>query len=144
MPDLPEVVLIEDNPDDEKLVARALSRSKMEHRLTVLRDGEEATNWLDALTEQSDGRLPSLVLMDNKMPKKTGMEILQRIRSDPRLAAMPIVMMSHAADPRGAGEYFRFGANSVINKGVDWEAVIHDLTLTMEYWLGVNQTGILT
>jgi two-component system, response regulator len=140
---LPEIVLVEDNPDDEKLVERALKKANVPHRLTVLRDGEEAAAWLDRCQKAFETRedLPSIILMDHRVPKISGLDLLKRIRGDARFSTMPIVMMSSGAEHRDLSEYFLAGANSVISKGVDWAEAMEKLPATVNYWVNINRAG---
>lgn len=144
MGEQPEIVLVEDNADDEKLVQRALYKAGIEHRLIVLRDGDEASAWFEG--HRADGtpkeKLPRLVLMDHRVPKISGLELLRLMRSDQRFASVPIVMMSSGAEHRDLSEYFTAGANSVIAKHVDWSEAMEKLAGAVRYWLFIHRPGI--
>lgn len=139
-----EVVLIEDNSDDERLVQMALGKSGIEHSLVVLRDGEEAWNWFAARVPAGSQRSehPGVVLLDHRVPKLSGLELLERLRSEPRFDTIPVVIVSSGAELRDLSEYYRAGANSVIGKSTDWAESMIKLPAVVSYWLDVNKTGI--
>lgn len=137
----PVILLVEDNPRDEALTLRALKKSNIVNKVTIARDGAEALDYLFA--RGADGTrnpLPHLILLDLKLPKIDGHEVLRRIRSDERTRLLPIVILTTSVEDKDRLEGYRLGANSYIRKPVDFtefvEAVVH-LGL---YWLVLNQS----
>ncbi len=132
-----EILLVEDNPNDVELTLHALRREKLANRIHVARDGEEA---LDFLFQSAQATLPpKLVLLDLKLPKVDGIEVLRRIRSDPRTKPLPVVILTASREEKDMVNGYKLGANSYIQKPVDFDAfreVIRHLGL---YWLVVNQ-----
>ena len=133
------ILLVEDNPDDEALTLRALRRAKVSNEVVVARDGAEA---LECLFGTSGGRAPvsaQVVLLDLKLPKLDGLEVLRRLRADPRTALLPVVILTSSNEEQDRIEGYKLGANSYVRKPVDFgqfaEAVGH-LGL---YWLLLNQ-----
>ena len=132
------ILLVEDNPDDEKLTLRALKQSEVPNETVVARDGEEACTFLfgngDALE-----RLPDLVLLDLKLPKVGGLEILQRMRRDERTKSVPIVILTSSDEERDIMMSYNLGANSYIRKPVDYAQFIETVKLLGQYWLTANR-----
>jgi two-component system response regulator len=129
------IVLVEDNADDEALTLRALNKRGIANEIVVLRDGVEALAFLLS----PDQPLPNLVLLDLKLPRLNGLEVLQRLRSEPRTALLPIVILTSSNEDRDLVEGYRLGANSYIRKPVDFvqfSDAVHQLGL---YWLVLNQ-----
>ena len=132
-----EILLVEDNPNDVELTLHALRREKLANRIHVVRDGEEA---LDFLFQRAQPSLPpKVVLLDLKLPKVDGLEVLRQIRSDVRTKALPVVILTASREEKDMVNGYKLGVNSYIQKPVDFEAfreVIRQLGL---YWLVVNQ-----
>lgn len=135
--DVPLILLVEDNADDEALTLRALARSGIVNRVEVVRDGAEALDYL--LGPGSDARpLPALVLLDIKLPKIDGLEVLRRLREDPRTSLLPIVILTTSQEEQDVKNGYRLRANSYVTKPIDFAkfaASIRDLGL---YWLVLN------
>jgi two-component system response regulator len=129
------IVLVEDNPDDEALTLRALKKNAIVNEIVVLRDGAEA---LDYLTGGASS-LPQLVLLDLKLPRIDGLEVLRRLRSEPRTSLMPIVVLTSSNEERDLVESYRLGANSYIRKPVDFEQFTEAVRQLGLYWLVLNQ-----
>jgi DNA-binding response OmpR family regulator len=131
----PIIALVEDNADDEALTLRALKKSGIANEIVVLRDGVEALNFLLS----PDKPLPQLVLLDLKLPRKDGLEVLGELRGNPRTELLPIVILTSSREERDLVEGYRLRANSYVRKPVDFtqfsEAVRH-LGL---YWLVLNE-----
>jgi two-component system response regulator len=130
------IALIEDNADDEALTMRALKKHGIANDIVVLRDGVEALEFLLAPSQP----LPHLVLLDLNLPRINGLEVLQRLRSDPRTALLPVVILTSSNEERDLMEGYRLGANSYVRKPVDFlqfSEAVHQLGL---YWLVLNQT----
>ncbi len=136
------VLLVEDNPDDEALTRRAFRRSKLANDIHVTRDGVEALEYLHGRPEgESTGwthPLPRLVLLDLKLPRVDGLEVLTAIRSTERTRLLPVVILTSSDEDRDLVESYELGANSYIRKPVGFEEftrVIEELGL---YWLVIN------
>jgi two-component system response regulator len=134
-PDMPVIVLIEDNPDDEALTLRALSKNGIANEVIVLRDGAEALDRLLAV----DAPSPQLVLLDLKLPRIDGLEVLRRLRSEPSTTLLPIVILTSSNEERDLVESYRLGANSYIRKPVDFEQFTEAVRQLGLYWLVLNQ-----
>lgn len=130
------ILLVEDNADDERLAVRALRHAVPEVTPIVARDGVEAIETLsdDALLERM-----KLVLLDLKLPKLSGLEVLGRIRADGRTRHLPVVVFTSSAELRDLNEAYRLGANSLIQKPVEFNAFNEIVEYTSRYWLRFNQ-----
>ncbi|MFP4394805.1 MAG: response regulator [Anaerolineales bacterium] len=139
----PIILLVEDNPDDEWLMMRALEKSYATGQadIVVVRDGVEALNYLFAEDSPIQSRLDelALVLLDLKLPKIDGLEILQRIRANERTASLPIVVLTTSSEHRDILTSYRLGANSYIRKPVDFQAFTEIVQQLSSYWLNLNQ-----
>lgn len=129
------ILLVEDNPDDEQLTLRALKRSKVTNPIIIARDGAEALEVLFAADP-----LPSLILLDLKLPKIDGLEVLQRIRSDPRMELLPVVILTSSSEQRDIIESYQLKANSYVRKPVDFEQFTDAVSQLGLYWLLINET----
>lgn len=134
------ILLVEDNPSDADLVVRALTRSGLRAAIVRAHDGVEAIDWLNAAaTAGGSASLPQLVLLDCKLPKLTGVEVLQRIRADERLRDLVVVMLTSSMEARDIVDAYRAGVNSYVVKPVEFEAFFDTVGRLGQYWLGVNQ-----
>ena len=132
------ILLVEDNSDDEQLTLRAMRHSEVPNIIRVARDGAEA---IDVLFGESAGRRqPDLVLLDLKLPKISGLEVLARIRSDPRTRTLPVVVLTSSDEERDILESYSHGANSYIRKPVDFDEFIDAVKQLGLYWLVFNRT----
>ncbi|WP_025227476.1 response regulator [Fimbriimonas ginsengisoli] len=132
------ILLVEDNADDEQLTLRAMRQSEVPNIIRVARDGAEA---IDHLFGAGAGkRLPDLVLLDLKLPKISGLEVLQRIRSEPTTKTLPIVVLTSSDEERDIVESYSLGANSYIRKPVDFDEFIDAVKQLGLYWLSMNRT----
>lgn len=131
------ILLVEDNADDEQLTLRAMRQCEIPTEISVARDGAEA---IDILTVQTDKPLPDLVLLDLKLPKFSGLEVLQRIRADERTKALPVVVLTSSDEERDIAESYNLGANSYIRKPVDFDEFIDAVRQLGLYWLVMNRT----
>jgi two-component system response regulator len=133
------ILLVEDNADDEQLTLRAMRQSDVPNIIRVARDGAEA---IDALFGATSGsRLPDLVLLDLKLPKVSGLEVLQRIRSEAKTRTLPIVVLTSSDEERDIVESYNLGANSYIRKPVDFDEFIDAVRQLGLYWLSMNRTA---
>lgn len=130
------ILLVEDNPDDEKLTLRAMRQCEVPNLIIVARDGEEA------LLHLQDGmkRLPSLILLDLKLPKVGGIEVLRRLRSSQRTRHLPVVVLTSSDEERDILQCYDNGANSYIRKPVDFDQFIDAVKQLGLYWLVFNRT----
>jgi len=126
------VLLVEDNPDDERLAMRAITRHRTAPTATVARDGEEAIAALQTPSEYA------LVLLDIKLPKTSGVEVLQWARNQPHLRCIPIVMLTSSDESSDLGRCYDLGANAFVRKPVDYEAYNRALSTTLDFWLDTN------
>jgi two-component system response regulator len=131
----PLIVLVEDNPDDEALTLRALRKGDVDARVEVLRDGAEA---LEYLLDTSHPR-PDLVLLDIKLPKIDGLEVLRRLRADEQGALLPVVVLTTSQEEQDVVTSYRYGANSYILKPVDFSRFISAVGMLGLYWLTLNE-----
>ena len=130
------ILLVEDNPDDEALMLRAFQRSKLANRIDVARDGAEA---LAYLIGPSARPVPTLVILDLKLPKVDGLEVLRRLRGEERTRTLPVVVLTSSREEQDLVESYRLGANSYVRKPVDFMQFA-DATQTLGlYWLVVNE-----
>jgi len=137
----PYILLVEDNPDDELLTRRALRKNKIPNEVVVIRDGSAAIDFLFAQGQYSSRaqRQPDLVLLDLKMPKVDGLELLKTIRADKRTAMLPVVMLTTSNEESDIRMSYACGANSYVRKPVDFAQFTHAMRLIGEYWLGLNE-----
>ena len=130
------ILLVEDNADDEALAMRALRKNNIANEVIVARDGAEA---LDCLFGEN-ARLPQVVLLDLKLPKIDGLEVLRRIRADERTQFLPVVILTSSNEDRDLVDGYRLGANSYIRKPVDFAQFTESVRQLGLYWLVLNQT----
>lgn len=129
------ILLVEDNPDDELLAVRALKRHNVVNQIEVVRDGQQALDYL-----LSDSRpLPALVLLDLKLPKVSGLEVLQRLRQNARTAILPVVMLTTSKEDQDLLNSYRSGCNSYIRKPVNFEEFVTAMMHLKVYWLAINE-----
>lgn len=135
------ILLVEDNPDDEALTLRAI-RKHMPYGIVVARDGAEALEHLFG-GGQGAGRhevpVPILVLLDLKLPKVNGLEVLRRMREESRTRSIPVIVFTSSTEEQDILDSYRLGANSYIRKPVDYGQFCDNMKQVMHYWLGVNQ-----
>ena len=130
------ILLVEDNPDDEMLTLRALEKNNIDNRVVVARDGAEALNLI--FGPQSGGIYPGLVLLDLRLPKLDGLEVLSRLRSDPRTKLVPIVIFTSSDEEQDILRSYVQGANSYIRKPIDFNHYSEAIRQTATYWLRLN------
>lgn len=131
---IPYLLVVEDNPDDELLLRMAWEQTRSSSPMEVVRDGAAALQFLEA----SDRRLPRMVLLDLKLPKLGGLEVLKWIRAQPRMKAMPVVVFSSSKEERDLVESYDRGCNSFVSKPVDfseYQDAVRDLS---RYWMNLN------
>ncbi|MBS3963448.1 MAG: response regulator, partial [Methylomonas sp.] len=132
------ILLVEDNPDDEALTLRALRKNNILNEVVVVRDGVEALDHLfagESHSNRASDELPQLVLLDLKLPKLDGLEVLKRIRSDLRTQFLPVVILTTSNEDRDILSSYELGANSFIRKPVDFEQFMEAVRQLGLYWL---------
>jgi two-component system, response regulator len=136
------LLLVEDNPDDEALTLRALKRNNILNEVVVARDGVEALDYLFGTGAYSGRDLsapPPLVLLDLKLPKVDGLEVLRRMRADPRTRCLPVVMLTTSNEERDLRDAYDLGVNSFIRKPVDFAQFMAAVGQLGLYWLVLNE-----
>lgn len=134
------ILLVEDNPDDVALALRAFHKSSVKTRLVVARDGVEALEYLLGDARRATvPELPAVVLLDLKLPKINGFEVLKRLRRETRTARLPVVVLTSSREDRDLDRIYRLGANSYICKPVDFDRFQTVVGTLGNYWLDVNE-----
>lgn len=137
------ILLVEDNPDDEELILQALKDSRILNQVDVVRDGAEALDYLFAAGEYA-GRDPqagpAVILLDLKLPKVGGLEVLRRLRADPRTAFIPVVVLTSSSEDKDILGSYRLGANSYVRKPVAFETFAEAVRQLGLYWLLLNES----
>jgi two-component system response regulator len=136
------ILLVEDRPDDVELTLRAFARSNVANEIVVARDGEEAIDYLFAMGTHA-GRdpnlMPSVVLLDLKLPKVDGLEVLRRMRNDERTRRLPVVVLTSSNEEQDVARSYDLGANSYVRKPVDFAEFIEAARQLGLYWLLLNE-----
>jgi len=138
----PLILLVEDNPSDEKLTLLALKKCDVAHRVVVARDGAEALDYLFATgahAERDPSLLPTLVLLDLKLPKIDGLEVLRRVRADERTHSLPIVILTSSKQDEDVAQGYQSGANAYVRKPVAHAEFIAAAKTIGVFWLSLNQ-----
>lgn len=136
------LLLVEDNPDDEALTLRALRKHNLANEIVVARDGQEALDYLFGEGEYSgrDTRLqPQVILLDLKLPKVDGLQVLERLRAGPRTRHIPVVVLTSSNQEQDMVRSYDLGANSYVRKPVDFEQFLEAARRLGLYWLVLNQ-----
>ena len=136
------ILLVEDNPDDEALTLRAFKKHNITNEVVVAHDGAEALEYLFG-TGRYAGRdlrlMPQLILLDLKLPKVDGLEVLRQLRADDRTRLLPVVVLTSSTEERDLVESYRLGANSYVRKPVDFTQFVEAARQLGLYWLLMNQ-----
>jgi len=137
------ILLVEDNADDEELTLRALAKSNIMNRVVVARDGAAALDYLLVRGEHASrdpNEVPQVVLLDLKLPKVDGLEVLRQVRADPRTRRLPIVILTSSAEEQDVLRGYELGANSYIRKPVDFTQFVEAVRQLGLYWLVLNES----
>ncbi|MEQ8687262.1 MAG: response regulator [Imperialibacter sp.] len=132
----PDLLLIEDNPDDAKLAIRILRKNNIASHLLHLKDGEEAISYLSSL---SRSKAPKLILLDIKMPKVDGIEVLRKVKSNPELKSTVVVILTSSGEEKDIADAYRSGVNAYLVKPVEFAAYNDMLTKAGYFWMNLNQ-----
>jgi len=138
-----DILLVEDDPSDLKLTMRALRSENLANSIEVARDGEEALDFLfhrGPYADRPAGHYPRLILLDLKLPKIDGMQVLRTIKSDPSTRSIPVAVLTSSTEERDLVESYALGVNSYIQKPVDFEQFKETIKLLGMYWIVVNRT----
>lgn len=136
------ILLVEDNPDDRELTLLAFKEARILNEVVICNDGEEALEFLFA-TGAYSGRdvrvMPQVILLDLKLPKVDGLEVLKRLRADPRTRLLPVVVLTTSREQKDVVESYRLGANSYVRKPVDFSQFVEASRQLGLYWLVLNE-----
>ncbi len=136
------ILLVEDNPDDEALTVRALKKNKILNEVVVARDGVQALDYLfgqGSYAGRDTTETPQVVLLDLKLPKLDGLEVLRRLRADDRTKLLPVVILTSSNEERDRVRGYGLGANSYVRKPVDFDAFVTAAAQLGLYWLVLNE-----
>jgi len=136
------ILLVEDNADDEKLTVRALSKNRIGDKVVVVRDGAEALDFLFCTNTYADREpldMPHLILLDLKLPKIDGLEVLRRLRADKRTRILPIIILTSSNEEQDLIKAYEGGANSYIRKPIDFAQFEEYVRQLGQYWLVLNE-----
>jgi two-component system, response regulator len=137
------ILLVEDNPDDVELTMRALRKNRLATQIIVVRDGVEALDFLfaeGAYSGRNRDVLPDLILLDLKLPKVDGLEVLRRVRAAPQTRLLPVVVLTLSNEEQDIADAYRLGANSYVRKPVDFDRFNELLQQLSRYWLEFNES----
>ncbi|TDI76451.1 MAG: response regulator [Betaproteobacteria bacterium] len=139
------ILLVEDNPDDQELALLAFKEANITSKIITCSDGEEALDYLFATGMYADRDvriMPEVMLLDLKLPKVDGFEVLKRVREDPRTKLLPVVVLTTSSEQKDLVESYQLGTNSYIRKPVDFSKFIEFAQQFGSYWLGLNESPI--
>lgn len=136
------ILLVEDNPDDEALALRAFKKINLSNQILVARDGVEALDFLFATgshAHRDANDLPSVILLDLKLPRIDGLEVLQRIRAHPTTRLIPVVILTSSKEEQDVVQSYNLGANSYVRKPIDYNEFVKAVSQLGVYWLLLNE-----
>jgi two-component system response regulator len=136
------ILLVEDNPNDEELTLRALRKANIANEVAIARDGQEALDFLFGTGKYAGHEpptMPAVVLLDLKLPKLNGIDVLQRIRADPRTKLVPVVVLTSSSEDEDMVRSYQSGANSYVRKPIEFSAFANAVTQLGMYWVLINQ-----
>ena len=137
------ILLVEDNPDDEALTLRAFNKNNIQNPVVIAHDGVEAVDFLfgtGTFTGRDTEEIPAFVLLDLKLPRIDGLEVLRRIRADSRTVLLPVIILSTSLEARDVQQAYLLGANSYIRKPVNYDDFIQTIGTLAKYWLAINRS----
>lgn len=137
-----EILLVEDNPNDVELTLRAFKKRNLANKVYTVGDGAEALEYIFSTGRYSDRNInipPKVILLDLKLPKVNGIEVLKKIKSDERTKAIPVVVMTSSREDVDLKECYKLGTNSYIQKPVDFDQFVEVLSEAGFYWLVLNK-----
>lgn len=137
-----EILLVEDNPEDVEITLRAFQKHHLANKVHVVRDGEEALECLFSTGRYAERSVCSntlLILLDLKLPKVSGLEVLQRCKSDPRTKTIPVVILTSSREERDLTDTYNLGVNSYVVKPLDFSQFTEAIRQLSQYWMGLNQ-----
>jgi CheY-like chemotaxis protein len=140
-----EILLVEDNPTDAELATRALKKANLANKLVWVKDGAEALDFLFATGPYSQRTIPDgpkVILLDLRLPKVDGLEVLRRVKGDERTRAIPVVVLTSSKEDRDVAESYKLGVNSYISKPVEFDAFAKTVADLGMYWLLVNHPPV--
>jgi CheY-like chemotaxis protein len=140
-----EILLVEDNPNDAELAIRALKEHNLANKLVWAKDGAEALDFIfatGAYADRSSNNHPKLILLDLRLPKVDGMEVLQRIKSDEGTKLIPVVVMTSSTEERDIVKSYKLGVNSYLSKPVDFDQFVRMVSEVGLYWLLLNSPPV--
>ena len=138
-----EVLLVEDNPNDVELTLRAFTKNNLENKIFVVKDGEEALEFVFATGRYADHNInmpPKVILLDLKLPKVSGIEVLKKIKSDERTKRIPVVVVTSSQEQQDVTECYALGVNSYIQKPIEFDKFIKAISDVGLYWLVINKS----
>ncbi|MGD0037584.1 MAG: response regulator [Bacteroidota bacterium] len=141
--DAVDILLVEDNPRDTELTIRALNKHNITNKLIVLKDGAETLDFIFCRGKYADRVItncPKIIMLDLKLPKVNGLEVLKTIKSDKRTKMIPVIMVTSSMQDSDMKTAYEYGANSYVVKPVDFNKFIEAMSHLVLYWLLVNQT----
>jgi len=141
------ILLVEDNPDDEELTMMALRRGKILDEVIVARDGVEALDYLFCTgqhAQRSPNSPPQVILLDMKLPKLNGLDVLRKIRANERLKYIPVVVLTSSSQEEDIVASYRMGANSYIRKPIEFHRFVKTVSQMGLYWLSINEIPLQT
>jgi len=130
-----DILLVEDNPNDIELTLRAFRKARMSNEVVVVRDGQEAVDYLESCKGNPDKRMPGLVLLDLNLPKMSGHEVLNRIKNDAELGRIPVIMLTASTREEDIVRSYDLGVNTFISKPVEFSAFMRVVGSIQEYWI---------
>ena len=137
------ILLVEDNPDDVELLLRALRKNNIANSIVITRDGAEALDYLFATgkyTDRNANETPRIILLDLKLPKLNGLQVLERIRADERTVLTPVIILTSSKEEQDLISGYKSGANSYVRKPVDFNEFVDAVRQIGLYWLLINET----
>jgi CheY-like chemotaxis protein len=138
-----EVLLVEDDPNDSELTLRALEKHKLANKVYVVRDGEEALEFIFATGRYTDRNVsipPKVVFLDLKLPKVNGLEVLRKIKSEEKTKTIPVVVVTSSQESQDVAECYKLGVNSYVQKPIEFENFVKAISDAGLYWLVINKT----